>query len=58
MALLSILSNLLPKADKIIDEVITSKEEALKLRNELRQIISDEEAIIIKTKKSRKKKAI
>lgn len=46
MALLSILSNLLPQADKIIDEVITSKEEALKLRNELRQIISDEEAII------------
>ena len=47
MAILTnILSNLLPKADKIIDEVITSQEEKLQLKNELQKIIQEQEALI------------
>ena len=49
MAILTnILSNLLPKADKIIDEVITSQEEKLQLKNELQKIIQEQEALIEK----------
>ena len=47
MAILTnILSNLLPKADKIIDEVITSQEEKMQLKNELQKIIQEQEALI------------
>lgn len=46
MAILNILSGLLGKADVIIDEVITSKEEKLILKNELQKIINEQEAII------------
>jgi hypothetical protein len=47
MAILSnILGNLLGKADKIVDEVITSEEEAMTLKNELQKIINEQEAII------------
>tara|TARA_R100000734_G_scaffold5583_2_gene4835 strand:- start:664 stop:1047 length:384 start_codon:yes stop_codon:yes gene_type:complete len=49
MAILkNILSNLLPKADKIIDEVITSQEEKMQLKNELQKIIQEQEALIEK----------
>ena len=49
MAILTnILSNLLPKADKIIDEVITSQEEKMQLKNELQKIIQEQEALIEK----------
>ena len=49
MAILTnILSNLLPKADKIIDEVITSQEEKMQLKNELQKIIHEQEALIEK----------
>jgi len=46
MAILNILSGLLGKADVIIDEVITSKEEKLILKNELQKIVNEQEAII------------
>jgi hypothetical protein len=47
MAILgNILGNLLGKADTIIDEVITSQEEKLKLKNELQKIIQEQEALI------------
>tara|TARA_R110000796_G_scaffold57597_5_gene132754 strand:- start:1631 stop:2008 length:378 start_codon:yes stop_codon:yes gene_type:complete len=46
MAILNILSGLLGKADVIIDEVITSKEEKLILKNELQKLINEQEAII------------
>ena len=47
MAILgNILGNLLGKADKIVDEVITSEEEAMTLKNELQKIINEQEAII------------
>ena len=47
MAILgNILGNLLGKADTIIDEVITSQEEKLKLKNELQKIIQKQEALI------------
>ena len=47
MAILTnILGNLLPKADKIIDEVITSQEEKMQLKNELQKIIQEQEALI------------
>lgn len=47
MAILgNILGNLLGKADKIVDEVITSQEEAMTLKNELQKIINEQEAII------------
>ena len=42
----NILGNLLGKADKIVDEVITSQEEAMTLKNELQKIINEQEAII------------
>tara|TARA_R100000654_G_scaffold32587_1_gene57600 strand:- start:2420 stop:2803 length:384 start_codon:yes stop_codon:yes gene_type:complete len=49
MAILgNILSNLLGKADKIVDEVITSQEEKLQLKNELQKIIQEQEALIEK----------
>ena len=40
------LGNILCKADKIVDEVITSQEEAMTLKNELQKIINEQEAII------------
>ena len=44
MAILgNILGNLLGKADKIVDEVITSQEEAMTLKNELQKIINEQE---------------
>ena len=47
MAILTnILGNLLGKADKIVDEVITSKEERMQLKNELQKIIQEQEALI------------
>lgn len=47
MAILgNILSNLLGKADTIIDECITSKEERMQLKNELQKIIQEQEALI------------
>lgn len=47
MAILgNILSSLFSKADRIIDEVITSKEESLQLKNELQKIIQEQEALI------------
>ena len=47
MAILTnILGNLLGKADKIIDEVITSQEEKMQLKNELQKIIQEQEALI------------
>jgi hypothetical protein len=47
MAILTnILSNLLGKADKIVDEVITSQEEKMQLKNELQKIIQEQEALI------------
>ena len=47
MAILgNILGNLLGKADKIVDEVVTSEEEAMTLKNELQKIINEQEAII------------
>ena len=47
MAILgNILSGLCSKADRIIDEVITSKEESLQLKNELQKIIQEQEALI------------
>ena len=47
MAILgNILGNLLGKADKIVDEVITSQEEKLQLKNELQKIIQEQEAFI------------
>jgi hypothetical protein len=45
MAILgNILGNLLGKADKIVDEVITSQEERMQLKNELQKIIQEQEA--------------
>ena len=47
MAILTnILGNLLGKADKIVDEVITSQEERMQLKNELQKIIQEQEALI------------
>ena len=47
MAILgNILGNLLGKADTIIDECITSKEEKMQLKNELQKIIQEQEALI------------
>ncbi len=47
MAILgNILGNLLSKADKIVDEVITSQEERMQLKNELQKIIQEQEALI------------
>jgi hypothetical protein len=47
MAILgSILSGLFSKADSIIDECITSKEEKLILKNEFQKIIQEQEALI------------
>ncbi len=47
MAILgNILGNLLGKADKIVDEVITSQEERMQLKNELQKIIQEQEALI------------
>tara|TARA_R110000744_G_scaffold229822_1_gene347906 strand:- start:1579 stop:1959 length:381 start_codon:yes stop_codon:yes gene_type:complete len=42
----NLLGNLLSKADVIVDEVITSQEEKLQLKNELQKIINDHEAAI------------
>ena len=47
MAILTnILGNLLGKADKIVDEVITSQEERMQLKNELQKIIQEQESLI------------
>ena len=47
MAILgNILGNLLGKADKIVDEVITSQEEKMQLKNELQKINQEQEALI------------
>ena len=47
MAILgNILCNLLGKADKIVDEIITSEEERMQLKNELQKIIQEQEALI------------
>ena len=47
MAILTnILGNLLGKADKIVDEIITSEEERMQLKNELQKIIQEQEALI------------
>ena len=47
MAILgNILGNLLGKADKIVDEVITSQEERMQLKNELQKIIQEQESLI------------
>ena len=49
MAILgNILGNLLGKADTIVDEVITSKEEKLQLKNQLHKIVQEQEALIEK----------
>jgi len=49
MAILgNILGNLLGKADTIVDEVITSKEEKLQLKNELQKIVQEHETLIEK----------
>ncbi len=42
----NILGNLLGKADVIVDEVITSQEEKMQLKNELQKIINDHEALV------------
>ena len=46
MAILNILGNLLGKADKIVDEVVTSDEEKMQLKNELQKIVNEHETII------------
>jgi len=47
MAILgNLLGSLFSKADVIIDEVITSKEEKLILKNEFQKLINEQEAII------------
>jgi len=46
MAILNILGNLLGKADKIVDEVVTSEEEKMQLKNELQKIVNEHETII------------
>jgi len=47
MAILTnILGNLLGKADKIVDEIITSEEERMQLKNELQKIVQEQEALI------------
>lgn len=49
MAILgNILGNLLGKADTIVDEVITSKEEKLQLKNQLQKIVQKQESLIEK----------
>jgi len=49
MAILgNILGNLLGKADTIVDEVITSKEEKLQLKNQLQKIVQEQESLIEK----------
>ena len=49
MAILgNILANLLGKADTIVDEVITSKEEKLQLKNQLQKIVQEQESLIEK----------
>jgi len=47
MAILkNILGNLLGKADVIVDEVITSQEEKMQLKNELQKMINEHEALV------------
>ena len=47
MALLTnVFSKLLGNADKIIDEVVTSQEEKLQLRNEFQKIVQEQESLI------------
>ena len=47
MALLtSLFSKLLGNADKVIDEVVTSQEEKLTLKNKLQEIVNEHQAII------------
>ena len=49
MAILgNILANLLGKADTIVDEVITSKEEKLQLKNQFQKIVQEQESLIEK----------
>lgn len=42
----NILGNLLGKADVIVDEVITSQEEKMQLKNELQKMINEHEALV------------
>ena len=47
MALLtSLFSKLLGNADKVIDEVVTSQEEKLVLKNKLQEIVNEHQGII------------
>lgn len=46
--LTNVFSKLLGNADKIIDEVVTSQEEKLTLRNELHKIVQEQESLIEK----------
>ena len=47
MALLtSLISKLLGNADKVIDEVVTSQEEKLTLKNKLQEIVNEHQGII------------
>ena len=47
MALLtSLFSKLLGNADKVIDEVVTSQEEKLTLKNKLQEIVNEHQGII------------
>ena len=47
MALLtSLFSKLLGNADKVIDEVVTSQEEKLTLKNKLQEIVNEHQAIV------------
>jgi len=47
MALLtSLFSKLLGNADKVIDEVVTSQEEKLTLKNKLQEIVNQHQAIV------------
>tara|TARA_R100000654_G_scaffold14456_1_gene31125 strand:- start:19089 stop:19475 length:387 start_codon:yes stop_codon:yes gene_type:complete len=47
MALLtSLFSKLLGNADKVIDEVVTSQEEKLNLKNKLQEIVNEHQGII------------
>tara|TARA_R100000388_G_C7112504_1_gene97246 strand:- start:4 stop:390 length:387 start_codon:yes stop_codon:yes gene_type:complete len=44
--LTSLFSKLLGNADKVIDEVVTSQEEKLTLKNKLQEIVNEHQAII------------
>ena len=44
--LTSLFSKLLGNADKVIDEVVTSQEEKLTLKNKLQEIVNEHQGII------------